>query len=132
MDRKWLAAFLAGILLALGQMAVPPQAQAQQDPPPYCGTYPDGRPRGCSGSGEGAMEATCLAQARVDICLTYHRFNCQRGFQRACRLANLGQNCFGGDPGRCRYYQQLLTANRACNLEGNQQACFYLQQQGYQ
>ena len=77
------------------------------------------------------MEATCLAQARPNICLAYYRFNCQRGFAVACRLASIGQNCFGGDQRQCNYFQQLLFANRACALESNQQACIFLRQQGF-
>ena len=119
------------VCLALATfLASPAPAAAQQDdPPPHCGTYPDGRLRGCAGSGQGGMEATCMAQARVDICL-YFRFNCQRGFALACRMAAVGQNCFGGNPQQCSYFQQLLIANRACALDGNQQACGYLRQQG--
>lgn len=129
MCKKWLVACL--YMLSLLVTMSPAMVMAQEDTPPFCGAYPNGRPRSCSGNGQGNMEATCLAQARVEICLIYHQFNCQRGFAAACRLTNIGQNCNGGDSQQCKFYQQLLVANRACNLDGNQQACYYLKQQGY-
>lgn len=77
------------------------------------------------------MESACLAQARVEICMRYYQFNCQRGFAVACRLAAIGQGCYNGNGQQCQYFQQLLTANRACALDGNQQACMFVRQQGF-
>jgi hypothetical protein len=76
------------------------------------------------------LEATCLSSADPRYCLPYHQRACQTGFALACQMANLGQNCAGGDPTQCNYYVQILQANRACNLQGDQQSCAWLQQQG--
>ena len=77
------------------------------------------------------LEASCLTYADPRYCLPYHQRACQvSGFALACQMMNLGKNCIGGDPARCNYYVQILQANRACNLQGQQQACGWLQQQG--
>ncbi|MEZ5668880.1 MAG: hypothetical protein R3F55_15850 [Alphaproteobacteria bacterium] len=75
------------------------------------------------------MEAECQATARPEICLSYFQFNCQYyGFPLACAMANLGGNCYGGDPGQCQYFVGLMQANSAC-IFGDQSACAYIMQQ---
>ena len=91
----------------------------------------NGTPDGFEGgAGQGnRMETECLSTARPEICLAYFQFNCQYyGFQLACNMASLGNNCTGGDQQACQYFSAILVANKDCYL-GNQQACAYLAQQ---
>jgi hypothetical protein len=77
-------------------------------------------------------ESACLNAGRVDYCLHYHRNSCEiRESQQACRLYNLGKNCFDGDQNSCNLYVSLLRANTACGINRDQTACAYLQQQGF-
>jgi hypothetical protein len=76
------------------------------------------------------LESTCLSSADPQYCLPYHQRACQTGFAVACQMANLGQNCAGGDSSLCNQYVQILQANRACNLNGDQQSCQWLRQMG--
>ena len=125
----WMAVGLlvAGVWLGAGL------AQAQEyDPQAPCGRDENGFAYPCRVPDPSAnLEAACLTTGRVQNCFDYHRNNCQRGFALACRLASLGSNCFGGDPNTCNYYISLLRANTACNLDHDQQACAWLQQQQY-
>jgi hypothetical protein len=77
------------------------------------------------------LEAACLTTARLENCVPYHHNNCVRGFALACRFYNMGSQCYGGDRATCDYYISLLRANTACNLDRDQSACAYLQQQGF-
>lgn len=112
MGGDWRTAFLAAVLLVLGSTST----SLGQDP----------QGMGVTAAGQGLA---CSASARVNLCLAHHRDACRLGYALACKLADLGANCFGGDPEKCRYYQQLLAANRACVHEGNQSACDYLKRQ---
>lgn len=115
----------AGILLLTAAVA--------QDPGAPCGRDANGYPLQCTRPDAGVnLESACLTTGRVENCVPYHRNSCEiRGSQQACRLYNLGRNCFGGDRNTCNYYVSLLRANTACNLDRNQSACVYLQQQGF-
>jgi hypothetical protein len=108
-------------------------ALAQDDPGAPCGRDAYGRPLQCTRPDPSAnLESACLTTGRVENCVPYHLNSCQvRGFPQACRLYNLGRNCFGGDQNICNYYVSLLRANTACWLDRNQSACAYLQQQGF-
>ena len=104
-----------------------------QDPGAPCGIDQNGYPLQCVRPPPNAnLESACLTTGRIENCVPYHRNACEiRGFQQACRLYNLGRNCFGGDQNICNYYRSLLQANTACNLDRNQNACYWLQQQRY-
>ena len=109
-------------------LLVPAIAHAQSGP---CELDANGGLFCYSNSNPNMLEASCLTYADPHYCLPYHQRACQvSGFAVACQLMSLGQNCLGGDPAQCNYYVQLLQANSACNLQGNQQACGWLQQQG--
>ena len=87
-------------------------------------------PGGSGGSGEmGRLEAVCNATAQIDACLASHNMFCQYfGLPQSCALADIGNNCNGGDPGMCRYYQDLMQVGMACNF-GDQAACNWIYQQ---
>ncbi|KQZ12467.1 hypothetical protein ASD50_12020 [Mesorhizobium sp. Root552] len=116
------------IVPALIALMFPAAASAQNGP---CELDASGELSCYSNNNPNMLEASCLTYADPKYCLPYHQRACQvNGFALACRMANLGQNCAGGDPAGCNYYMQILQANRACNLEGNQQACSWIIQQG--
>lgn len=104
-----------------------------QDAGAPCGRDENGYPLQCVRPDPGAnLESACLTTGRVQNCLPYHQNSCEiRGFQLACRLYNLGRHCYGGDQNTCNYYVALLRANTACNLDRNQNACRWLQQQQF-
>jgi len=78
------------------------------------------------------MEIACISYGELRHCLPYHQMYCHGyGFGDACRLASLGQNCLGGDPGACNYYIGLIAANRDCNARFYQPACDWLSQQRF-
>lgn len=106
---------------------LPVSAHAQSGP---CELDANGELYCYSNNSANMLEASCLTYADPRYCLPYHQRACQvNGFALACRMANLGQNCAGGNPSSCNYYIQILQANRACNLQGNQQACQWIIQQ---
>ncbi|MCO5064548.1 MAG: hypothetical protein M9924_09010 [Rhizobiaceae bacterium] len=116
---------VAPIIVAL---AFPALANAQSGP---CELDASGELYCYSNNSANMLEASCLTYADPRYCLPYHQRACQvNGFALACRMTSLGQNCMGGDPNQCNYYIQILQANRACNLEGNRQACNWIIQQG--
>jgi hypothetical protein len=119
----------ATLLLA----ALSPTPSLAQDPGALCGKDQWGYPLQCARPDPSAnLESACLTTGRVENCVPYHQNSCQiRGFAVACRLYNLGRNCFGGDQNICNYYVSLLRANTACALDRNQTACAWLHQQGY-
>lgn len=117
------------ILLALS-ILLPVPAAAQHDPQAPCGRDAQGNPLPCHNVQPNMLEATCLTRADPQYCLPYHQRACQvSGFAAACRLASIGQHCYGGDPRQCQYYVALLQANTACNLNGDPRACAWLSQQ---
>jgi hypothetical protein len=126
--RTWLTAALAALVLL---MATPLAAQQ------YDGIDNDNdgqidEPDEYDGAGMSSdrLETECIATARPEVCVTYHQFACQTlGQPAACQFAQMGQNCFGGDPGQCQYYVGLITANRDC-YAGNADGCAYLRSQG--
>jgi hypothetical protein len=119
-------------LASLMAFAAPALAQ-DPDPEAPCGRDEYGYPLQCARPDASAnLESACLTTGRVENCVPYHQNSCLvRGFQLACRLYSLGQNCFGGDQNTCNYYVSLLRANTACALDRDQNACGYLQQQGF-
>ena len=119
------------LLLAAGTFLLTPALA--QDPGAPCGRDANGYPLACAKPDPSAnLESACLTTGRVENCVPYHRNACEiRGFQLACRLYNMGRNCFGGDQKMCNYYVSLLRANTACALDRNQSACAYLKQQGF-
>ncbi len=98
-----------------------------------CGRDDNGYPLSCAKPDASAnLESACLTTGRVENCVPYHQTSCQvRGFAQACRLYDMGRNCFGGDPNVCNYYVSLLRANTSCSIDGSQIACSWLQQQGF-
>ena len=79
--------------------------------------------------GMGQTEALCVATARLDYCLTAHNMYCRQfGLPGPCALAQIGNNCNGGDPRQCQYYQELIRANTAC-AGGDPNACAWLGRQ---
>ena len=127
----WLHCRLAALPVAVGMFSG--GTVSAQDYGAPCGRDAYGSPLQCARPDAGAnMESACLTTGRVENCVPYHRNSCEiRGFQQACRLYNLGQNCFGGDQNVCNYYVSILRANTACELDRNQGACTWLQQQRY-
>ena len=125
----WLIALAAATGMPWGTAA---SAQGYDRDAP-CGRDAQGYPLECvRPDSRFNLESACLTTGRVENCVPYHRNSCEiRGFQVACRLYNLGRNCFGGDPNACNYYVSLLRANTACSLDRNQQACMWLGQQRY-
>ena len=104
-------------------------AQTYQQGVP-CGQDANGNAMVCQSVQPNMLEATCMTTGNPYYCLPYHQRACQvSGFGAACHLAQLGQNCQGGDPQQCQYYQNILRANTDCNVNGNQQACAWLSQQ---
>ena len=66
------------------------------------------------GNDMGRMEAVCNATAQIEACLLSHNMFCQQfGLPQSCVLAEIGNNCNGGDPGLCQYYQDLMRAAMA-------------------
>jgi hypothetical protein len=108
--------------------AYPPEPDAQcpngydmRTQPPTCILDPyDG-----GGGGGGNLDAACQATAEFKYCQGAVYVGCQSGSEMGCRLlelSNLDPNTF----------QQIMSASRACNLDGNQQACNYIMQfKGY-
>ena len=131
MKPQWVLCLSAVLLVLAGMM--PASVASAQDAGAPCGRDQNGYPLQCARPDAGVnLEAACLTTGRVENCVPYHRNNCEiRGFQQACRLYNLGRNCFGGDPNMCNYYVSLLRANTACTLDRNQNACAWLQQQQF-
>ncbi|MCO6416726.1 hypothetical protein JYK14_11235 [Siccirubricoccus sp. KC 17139] len=120
------------VLLLLPVPDAPPMGRAfAQDPGAPCGRDQNGYPLQCYRPDPGAnLEGACMTTARLENCAPYHRNACEiRGFADACRLYSLGRNCYGGDPNACNFYVSLLRANTTCQLDRNQMACAWLQQQ---
>ena len=119
------------VLLAL--LTVPIMVTAQDyDATAPCGRDDNGLAYDCRPVTENILESTCLTSASPYYCLPYHQRACEvSGFASACAIYRYGAQCNGGDPGACNYYVGLLQANRACVLEGNGQACSFLQSQGF-
>lgn len=120
---------LACLLLAL--LLAPLAATAQgYDPGAPCGRDAQGNPLPCHSVSPNMLEATCTTSANPYYCLPYHQRACTvSGFQLACRLAAMGQNCYGGNAQACQYYVSVLRANTDCNVNGNRAACNWLMQQ---
>lgn len=119
--------WFAVALLVAWTMAMAPVASFGQtyDPEAPCGRDFRGLPMECVQEPNN-IEAACLTQARVEVCLPYHQTSCQiRGMALACQAYQLGMNCMGGDPQLCQTYQTALVANRACALDNDQQACAF-------
>lgn len=75
-----------------------------------------------SGPGGGNLDAACQATARFDYCQGSVYIGCNSwGFQTACSLLQLSYS----DPNT---FQQIMNAQKACSLDGDQQACTYLEQ----
>jgi hypothetical protein len=122
---------MRSLILALTLAASPAFAQ-QYDPEAPCGRDPQGLPYDCTSVAPNMLEATCLQSADPRYCLPYHQRACQvSGFALACQVYSYGQHCQGGDPHMCQYYVSLLQANTACALNGDQNACGWLQSQGF-
>lgn len=125
--------FAVLILLALGLVSVtPPSLMAQgfdgidndED-----GEIDEAGEIAGGGNDMGRMEAICNATAQIEACLFAHNMFCQQfGLAQSCALASIGNNCNGGDPGQCQYYQALMQADMACRF-GDQAACGWLGQQ---
>jgi hypothetical protein len=130
--RGLIAGFFA-VALFFAPEIVSPTAAFAQDPNAPCGRDENGYALQCARPDASAeIEATCETTDRVEACVPYHQRACQvQGFQKACQLYALGRNCFGGDQNTCNYYVTILRANTACALNRDQNACAWLQQQGY-
>ena len=125
------ACLLALALVATGSL-ISGKAMADDTEAP-CGRDDNGDPLQCVKPNPGLdAEAACIATGRPEICVPYHQTSCQiRGFASACRLYDMGRNCFGGDPNICNFYLSMLRANTACQLDRNQGACDWLEQQQF-
>ncbi|MFN6979354.1 MAG: hypothetical protein ACK4OP_14580 [Gemmobacter sp.] len=107
-----------------------PVAAQQHDPSAPCGRDENGVPYDCRRIP--MLEATCQTSADPRYCVPYHQIACQvHGFAAACRLWQMGAQCYGGDPAVCAHYIGLLAANRDCTLGGHAPACQYLAAQGF-
>jgi hypothetical protein len=119
------------ILIALACLASPVLAQGY-DPEAPCGRDETGLPYACTSVAGNMLEATCQTTANPYYCLPYHQRACQvSGFAVACQVYQIGANCQGGDPNLCQYYVQILQANTACSMNGDQNACTWLLGQGF-
>ncbi len=121
-------------LLAVLALFVPLFATAAPaqgyDPGAPCGRDAYGNALPCHSVAANMLEATCATTGNPYYCLPYHQRACQvSGFAAACRLAQMGQHCQGGDPGQCQYYVTILRANVDCGVNGLPQACAWLRQQ---
>lgn len=117
------------LLLVTLLLPAPATAQAY-DPAAPCGRDAQGNALPCRSVRDNMLEATCTTTANPYYCLPYQQRACQvNGFPLACRMANLGQHCYGGNPETCQYYVTLLRANRDCNVNGHQPACLWLRAQ---
>ena len=118
------------LLLALYMTEQIPASAQGYDPGAPCGRDENGVPYPCTRPDPNAsLEAACQTTARIQNCLPYHQRACQiQGFALACRMLELGRNCYGGDPARCQLYVQILQANTACSF-GDQAACAWIAQQ---
>jgi hypothetical protein len=68
------------------------------------------------------MDAACQATGRFDYCQASVNIGCRSfGNAFACRLLQLSN----ANPAQ---FQQIMSAQRACMLERNPQACGFLQQ----
>ncbi|CAN7435230.1 hypothetical protein LJR030_004485 [Rhizobium sp. LjRoot30] len=128
MFRKILLPAVIGMALAFSTYSFSTTTAVAQTGP--CELDASGQLFCYSNNSPNMLEATCMSSANPQYCVPYHQRACQTGFSLACQMAALGQNCAGGDPNQCNYYIQILQANRSCNMEGNQQACAWMQQQG--
>ena len=107
-----------------------------QDQGALCGRDQNGNPLPCQQqqppNPNATLESACMTTARVDYCRAYFQNNCQvRGFPLACKMYQMGSACYSGDQNGCNAFQQVLNANRACALDRDQNACAFLQQQGF-
>jgi hypothetical protein len=128
---RFTAFFRLSAVVGLCLASAPLQAQ-QYDPDAPCGRDENGLAYSCNQDASANIEASCLTLADPTYCLPYHQRACQiQGFAVACQLYSIGANCQGGDPNQCNFYLTILAANRDCQLNGNQSACGWLQQQGY-
>lgn len=116
----------ATVSLGTACLAVPSSVRA--DGPPCLPGYKWDPTLGCipAGPGGGNLDAACQATAKFEYCQGSVYVGCKSwGFATACRLLQLSHS----DP---QTFQQIMNAQTACNLDGNQQACDYLQQyKGY-
>ena len=75
-----------------------------------------------AGNGGGANDAACQATAQFGYCQRSAYVGCWTSrIEFACRLLQLSY----ADPNT---FQQIMSAQKACNLDGNQQACAFLMQ----
>ncbi len=130
--RALIPASLLALLVVIFANLLPGPASAN-DPEAPCGRDQNGYALQCARPDAGVnLESACLTTGRLENCVPYHQNSCQiRGFAQACRLYELGRNCFGGDQNTCNFYVSLLRANTSCQLDGNQSACAWLQQQQF-
>lgn len=121
------------LIAVLAFLAAPATVHAQAyDPSAPCGRDAMGNALPCRDVGANMLEATCLTSANPYYCLPYHQRACQvNGFVVACRMVALGQNCYGGNPQACARYVSLLRANTDCNVNGNPNACNWLNSQQF-
>lgn len=117
-------------LFAVLMLLATPAAAQSYDPSAPCGSDAMGNALPCHSVRDNMLEATCMTTANPHYCLPYQQRACSvNGLQLACRMASLGQHCYGGNRQTCDYYVSLLRANTDCNVNGNPNACNWLARQ---
>lgn len=116
---------LAGLAVLGAALMLGPPARAQRVPEDCVQGYVFANGE-CEeirgGNGGGSNDAACVATARFDYCQRSVYIGCNVNRQPyACRLLQLSSQ----DPNT---FQQIMSAQKACTLDGNQQACAYLGQ----
>lgn len=123
------------LFLETALLVLPSTVQAYPGPDEQCPygwdtttntCLPDPNNSQSQGQGGGNLDAACQATAEFRYCQGSVYVGCNSwGFVTACRLLELSHS----DP---QTFQQIMDAQKACNLDGNQQACNYLAQfRGY-
>lgn len=122
---------LATLSLETAFLAFPSTVKAYPGPDEQCPYGWDTRTNTCLqpdnfDNGGGKLDAACQATAQFQYCQGSVYIGCNSlGFATACRLLQLSYS----DP---TTFQQIMNAQKACLLDGSQQACNYLAQfKGY-
>ena len=116
------AVFVLALVFATPFFAPDAQAQRSQADCAYGWVFANGQCQPPPNAQGGQCDAACQATGRFDYCQCSVRVGCQGlGQPYACRLLQLSY----ANPGQ---FQQIMSAQRACYLDRNMQACAFLQQ----
>ena len=125
--KRFLIVGFATVLVGTAFLAFPSIVNAYPGPDNECPYGWDTSTNKClerqnSGSGGGNFDAACQATAQFNYCQGSVYVGCNSfGSEYACKLLQLSYS----NP---NMFQQIMSAQKACSLDGNQQACNYLMQ----